>query len=64
MKSLIDLLDAHTPIGHPLATLVVIVGIFVLAWLVSRLSTRLAAYLVDRTDRRRTGHGCRSSLIR
>ena len=57
MKSLIDLLDAHTPIGHPLATLVVIVGIFVFAWLVSRLSTRLAAYFVDRSNRRRNSHG-------
>ena len=55
MKSLIDLLDADTPIGRPLATLVVIIGIFLVAWLVSRLATRLAAYFVDRSNRWRSG---------
>jgi hypothetical protein len=57
VKTLINLLDRHTPIGHPLAMLIVIIGIFVLAWLISRVATRLAAYFVDRSNRRRSGQG-------
>lgn len=57
MKSLINLLDRHTPIGHLLAMLIVIIGIFVLAWLISRVATRLADYFVDRSNRRRSGQG-------
>lgn len=54
MKSLIDALD-RTALGRPLATVVVIVGLFFLAWVVSRFAARLAAWYVDRSERRRRG---------
>jgi len=50
---IIDELDRHTPLGRPLATLLVIVGLFLLAWLVSQVASRVASYLVLRADRRR-----------
>ena len=55
MKNLIDELDRNTPIGRPLAMVVVIVGLFLLAWIVSRVAARLAAFFVDRGGRRRQG---------
>ena len=53
MGHLIDELDRHTPLGRPLATLLVIVALFLLAWLVSRVASRAASYFVLRADRRR-----------
>lgn len=52
MNRLIDLLNESTPIEPPFGSLVVIAGVFVLAWLLSRLAGRLAAFLVDRSERR------------
>jgi len=52
VANLIDLLDRHTGVGRPLATLVVIVALFLLAWTVSRLAARVAAAYVDRSTRR------------
>jgi hypothetical protein len=55
MTSLIDALVRHTPLGRPLSTLLVIVALFVLAWVVSRIAARIAAAFVDRSERRRRG---------
>jgi small-conductance mechanosensitive channel len=52
MNRLIDLLDESTPIYPPLGRLIVIAGLFVLAWLAARLAGRAAAFLVDRSERR------------
>lgn len=55
LSSLIDALDRHTPLGRPVAQLLVVVGLFLLAWIVGRLSSRFATYSVDRNERRRRG---------
>ncbi len=52
MGQLIDDLSRATPLGRPLALLVVLAGLFLLAWLVSGLAARVAAFVVDRGDRR------------
>ena len=52
MKSLVDALSRHTPLGRPLAEVVVIVGLFILAALLGRIAVRVAAFLVDRSERR------------
>ena len=54
MKTLVDELSGNTPLGRPVAIVAIVVGLFLLAWVVSRVSTRIAAVLVDRSDRRRT----------
>ncbi|MGZ4389484.1 MAG: hypothetical protein ACXVZL_08905, partial [Gaiellaceae bacterium] len=55
MKSLIDVLSKDVSLGRPLAMMVVIVGLFALAWLVGRIAVRVAAFLVDRSERRSRG---------
>jgi Mechanosensitive ion channel len=57
VRSLIDTLSDSTPLGRPLALLVVIGGLFVVAWLLSRAADRVAAYVVDRSERRRQPSG-------
>jgi len=57
MSQLLDWLTDATPLGRPLAVVIVIVGLFAAAWLVSRLAARVAAFFVDRGDRRRLAHG-------
>ena len=52
MNSLIDFLNDSTPIYPPFGRLIVIVGLFVVAWLVAKLAGRAAAFLVDRSERR------------
>jgi small-conductance mechanosensitive channel len=52
MNRLVDLIESNTPLFPAVARLVVIVALFALAWFVSRLAGRLAAFLVDRHDRR------------
>jgi len=52
MQGLVDLLVRDTPLGRPLSVLVVIVAIFVVALLLSRLAAGLAAWIVDRGERR------------
>ena len=51
MNSLIDAVNRDTPLGRPLSTAAVIVGLFVIAWLLSKLGAWLAAWLVDRGER-------------
>ncbi len=53
MRTLIDLLGRNVPLGRTLAVAVVIAGLFLLAWIVSRAAARLAVLVVDRNDRRR-----------
>jgi Mechanosensitive ion channel len=53
LKTLIDLLGRHTPLGRPLAMVVIIVGLFLVAWIVGRIAIRVASFLVDRSERRR-----------
>jgi small-conductance mechanosensitive channel len=54
MKSLVDQLTLHTPVGKPLAILIVIAALFVVAWLVSWAAAWVAAYGVTRSERRRS----------
>jgi len=53
MRTLIDLLGRNVPLGRPLGVAVVVAGLFLLAWIVSRVAARLAVLIVDRNDRRR-----------
>ena len=53
MRSLIDTLGRDTPLGRPAAIAVVVIGVFLLAWIVNRVAARLAVFFVDRSDRRR-----------
>jgi len=52
LKSLVDALSRHTPLGRLLAEVVVIVGLFIVAALLGRIAVRVAAFLVDRSERR------------
>jgi hypothetical protein len=65
VRSLIDTLSRATPLGRPLAVLVVIGGLFVVAWILSRAAARFAAYVVDRSERRRhrSGSGVDTGVI-
>ena len=55
MSNIIDELARHAGLGRPLAITIVIVGLFLLAWLVSRVASRIAAYVIYRAERRRAG---------
>ena len=57
MKSLVDQLDHHAGLGGPIAILIVIVALFLLAWLVSRIARQIATYIVNRSERRRAAAG-------
>jgi moderate conductance mechanosensitive channel len=48
-------LGGATPLGRAFGIAVVIVVLFLLAWLVSRAAARMAAFSIDRSDRRRQG---------
>jgi hypothetical protein len=52
VKSLIDTLSRNTPLGRPLSTTVIIVGLFVVAWVLSAFGARVATWLVDRGEQR------------
>ena len=54
MNRLVDLLSESTPLAPSAARLIVVAGLLVAAWLLSRLGGRLAAFLVDRSERRST----------
>jgi small-conductance mechanosensitive channel len=54
VKSLVDQLDLNTSIGRTLAILIVVAGLFVVAWIVSWFVARIATFFVDRSERRRT----------
>jgi small conductance mechanosensitive channel len=53
VSNIIDELDRNARLGRPLAITIVIVGLFLLAWLVSRVASRVASYVVFRAERRR-----------
>ena len=53
MKTLIDALGRDTPLGRPLAMVTVVVGLFLLAWLIGWIAAHLAAYVIDRSEQRR-----------
>ena len=53
VKALVDELSGNTPLARPLAVLAIVVGLFLVAWVVSRVFTRLAVFLIDRSERRR-----------
>ena len=63
MGSLIDSLDRHTGLGRPLSTAIVIVALFLLAWIVSKVASRFATWYVDRSERRRQGSGADTGTI-
>jgi len=52
MRELVNELGRHGSIGRPVAILIVIVALFFLAWLISRVAAWVAVYFVNRTDRR------------
>jgi Mechanosensitive ion channel len=52
VSSLVDLLNEHTPLSPPFGGLVVVLALFVLAWLVSRAAGRLATWIVLRSERK------------
>ena len=52
LEPLIDLLNTKTPLYPPLGRIVVIVGLFALAWLVARSSGWVALRVLDWHDRR------------
>ena len=53
MKGIVDQLNQHTPVGRFGAILIVIVGLFVLASLVSFVAAWVATLYVDRSEKRR-----------
>jgi hypothetical protein len=55
MRSLVDWLNEATPFGPPWGRLIVVVMLLALAALVARAAERIAALVIDRSDRRRNG---------
>ncbi len=53
MNGIVDQLEHHLGLGRALSVLIVIVGLFLVAWLVSRIATNIATYFVTRSERRR-----------
>jgi hypothetical protein len=53
VKTIVDQLDAATGIGRPASVVVVVVGLFFVAWLVSLIASRIATHFVTRSERRR-----------
>ena len=52
LDTVIDFLNDHTPLGSPLGRVVVIVGLFALAWAVSRAAAAVATRVLAWHDRR------------
>jgi small conductance mechanosensitive channel len=52
LDPLVDLLNSKTPLYPPFGRVVVIVGLFALAWLVARSSTWVARHVLEWHDRR------------
>jgi mechanosensitive ion channel-like protein len=63
MEGLIDALNRASGIGKPLSTVLVIFGLFLLAWVVSLVAARIATAYVDRTERRRRGTGAQVDTL-
>src|SRR5262245_49933389 len=57
MGGLIETVDRHTGLGMALSTVLVVFALFLLAWIVSLVSSRVATRYVDRSERRRQGTG-------
>ncbi|HEX2506267.1 MAG TPA: mechanosensitive ion channel domain-containing protein [Gaiellaceae bacterium] len=57
MNDLVQRLNDSTPLSAPLGRLVVVAGLFLVAWLLSKVAGRVAAWAVDRGERRRSGRG-------
>jgi moderate conductance mechanosensitive channel len=53
VKALVDELSGNTPLGRPVAVLAIVLGLFLVAWVTSRVCTRVAVFLIDRSERRR-----------
>lgn len=53
VSSVLDPLNGRTGLGRALLLAGVVVGLFIVAWLVSRIAARLAAIFVDRAEARR-----------
>ncbi len=54
MNALVELIDKHIPGGRLPAELIVVVGLFVVALILSRLAAWIATRIVDRNERRRS----------
>ncbi len=63
MSHAIDELSLHAGLGRPLAIAIVIVGLFVLAWVVSRAASRVASHLVLRAERRRSAQPTEDTAV-
>lgn len=63
MRSLVDLLNEATPLAPPFGRLAVVVLLFLAAALVARAAARLAAFVLDRNERRRAGDGHDTGII-
>jgi hypothetical protein len=57
MNDLVQRLNESTPLTEPFGKLVFVAGFFLLAWLLSLVAGRAAAWAVDRSDRRRSREG-------
>jgi small-conductance mechanosensitive channel len=55
MGNLVDTLGRETGLGTALSTVLVVFALFLLAWIVSLVSSRVATAYVDRSERRRQG---------
>jgi moderate conductance mechanosensitive channel len=53
VKALVDELSGQTQIGRALAVVLIVIGLFLAAWVTSRVCTRIAVFLIDRSERRR-----------
>ena len=57
MRSLLDTIQEHLGVDRPVSVLIVIAGLFIVAWLISRMAAELARGFVTRSERRRTRDG-------
>ena len=57
VNDLVQKLNDSTPLTPPVGKLVFIAGFFLLAWLLSKVAVRAAAWAVDRGERKRSGSG-------
>jgi hypothetical protein len=56
LNQLIESLEDTLPVGgRPLAVVIVVIGLFLVAWILSQIASRVATYFVDRNERRRMG---------
>ena len=56
LNQLIETLERNLPVGgRPLAVVMVVIGLFLVAWILSQIASTVATYFVDRNERRRMG---------